>query len=57
MEGIGYDFVPTVIDRKVVDQWFKCNDNDSFDYARLLIREEGLLCGTNGSVHSILSSF
>ena len=45
MEGIGYDFIPTVLDRSVVDQWYKCSDKESFLYARKLIQEEGLLCG------------
>ena len=45
MEGIGYDFIPTVCDRSVVDRWFKSDDKESFEYARRLIREEGLLCG------------
>ena len=45
VEGIGYDFVPTVLDRSVVDKWIKTGDKESFKYARQLIREEGLLCG------------
>lgn len=45
VEGIGYDFIPTVLDRSVVDKWYKCEDGESFTYARRLIKEEGLLCG------------
>ncbi|XP_039713710.1 cystathionine beta-synthase isoform X2 [Pteropus medius] len=45
VEGIGYDFIPTVLDRAVVDRWLKCNDEQSFAFARMLISQEGLLCG------------
>lgn len=45
VEGIGYDFVPTVLDRSVVDRWIKTEDKESFHMARKLIKKEGLLCG------------
>ena len=45
VEGIGYDFIPDVLDQKVVDVWYKTDDRESFDYARRLIAEEGLLVG------------
>ena len=45
VEGIGYDFVPQVLDRDLVDVWVKTNDRQSFLMARRLIKEEGYLCG------------
>lgn len=45
VEGIGYDFIPPVLDRSLVDRWVKTNDAESFRLARRLIREEGLLVG------------
>ncbi len=45
VEGIGYDFIPDVLDRSLVDRWIKTNDRDSFRTARQLIRQEGLLVG------------
>jgi cystathionine beta-synthase len=45
VEGIGYDFIPDVLDRDLVDEWIKTEDLPSFQMARRLIRQEGLLCG------------
>jgi len=45
VEGIGYDFIPDVLDVNLVDTWVKTSDRESFQLARRLIKEEGLLCG------------
>jgi cystathionine beta-synthase len=45
VEGIGYDFIPTVLEQSSADVWVKSNDRDSFTHARGLIRHEGLCIG------------
>jgi len=45
VEGIGYDFIPKVLDRPLIDQWLKTDDPESFRMSRSLIKKEGLLCG------------
>ena len=45
VEGIGYDFFPDVLDNKLIDEYMKINDKDSFLMAKRLISEEGLLVG------------
>lgn len=53
VEGIGYDFIPTVLDRSLVDLWVKTEDRESFIMSRRLIREEGMLVG--GSAGSAMA--
>jgi cystathionine beta-synthase len=47
VEGIGYDFVPTVLDQdtQLIDYWVKTCDDESFAACRSLIRHEGLMIG------------
>lgn len=55
VEGIGYDFIPDVLDRASVDVWYKTDDRESFAYARRLIAEEGLLVGgSSGSAFAAM---
>ena len=54
VEGIGYDFIPDVLERSLIDVWYKSEDKASFQYARRMIREEGLLCGgSSGSAMDV----
>ncbi|GFR58528.1 cystathionine beta-synthase [Elysia marginata] len=45
VEGIGFDFISTVLTRDLIDKWYKSVDRESFLMSRRMIREEGLLCG------------
>ena len=45
VEGIGYDFIPDVLDNGLVDEYVKTEDEESFIMSRRLIKEEGLLVG------------
>lgn len=55
VEGIGYDFIPEVLDQESVDVWYKTDDRESFAYARRLIAEEGLLVGgSSGSAFAAM---
>ena len=45
VEGIGYDFMPNVLDNSLIDRYIKVSDHDAFKTARDLIRYEGLLVG------------
>merc|ERR1712060_750406 len=47
VEGIGYDFIPTVLDRNVVDHWVKTDDDEAFAMIRSIVRHEGLLIGSS----------
>ncbi len=45
VEGIGYDFFPKVLRNDLVDTYIKTCDKESFQMARQLIQQEGLLVG------------
>src|SRR6266481_20573 len=48
VEGIGKDTWPATMDPDVVDEWVRVSDRQSFQWARRLAREEGILAGGSG---------
>jgi cystathionine beta-synthase len=47
VEGIGEDFIPAIADMTSIRHAYTITDEESFQTARLLLREEGILAGSS----------
>lgn len=45
IQGIGANFVPSVLDRRLIDEVVTVTDADAYEYCRRLARTEGILVG------------
>lgn len=45
IHGIGAGFIPPVLNMKIIDRIVKVSDENAFEVARRLVREEGIFCG------------
>lgn len=50
VEGIGEDFVPSILDMKVIDHAYAVSDGEAFAAVRELLRKEGILAGSSVGV-------
>lgn len=47
VEGMGEDFVPEILDIKLIDRGYTIPDSESFEVARELLMKEGILVGSS----------
>ena len=55
IEGIGDDFIPSIVDKGIVDKIVTIDDEDAINMARILARKYGLGVGISSGANLIAS--
>ncbi len=55
IEGIGAGFLPPILNREVIDEVRVITDDDAYEMARRLAREEGLLVGISAGANAYIA--
>jgi len=51
IQGIGAGFIPSIFNANYIDEIIKIKNEDAFETARRLIKEEGILCGISAGAN------
>lgn len=55
IEGIGDDFIPSIVDRKLIDKIFLINDDDAINMSRKISKDLGLGVGISSGANLLAS--